>query len=166
MLNELKNETVAAETLRRNLQDVLGDDAVLIADTIEGETNLHELIEAGIKQITFDQSLVAGLKEHQETLTDRKARIEDRVEAMRAALCSAMESAEIKKREFATGTISRKAVPPALVTDDEAQIPAKFWKPRDPVLDRSELTKALKNGETIPGCHLTNGSETISIRIK
>ena len=48
----------------------------------------------------------------------------------------------------------------------EALIPAKFWKPQDPKLDRAAVAEALKAGETVPGASLSNGGLSLSIRVK
>jgi Siphovirus Gp157 len=49
---------------------------------------------------------------------------------------------------------------------DEAILPAKFWKAQDPKLDKKAVLDALKAKEDVPGASLSNGGETISIRVK
>jgi len=160
----LARETEAATLLRNQLRDVAGDDADLVRDCIEGETGLHEAIEAAAKQIAADTAAVKGLDDFIDTLGNRKARLKKRIEAIKIAVRVAMEVGEIKSRELAFATISRKAVPPSLVVTDEAAIPSAFWKSPAPVLDKRALFDALKAKQEVPGATLSNGSETLALR--
>jgi len=162
--HKLHEETNAAQVLKENLRDLIGEDDVLLRDMIEGETGLLEAIDATVKQIGFDEALVKGLSDHINELRNRKQRILDRIQGMRSALLAAMSMAEIKKRETPAGTIARKAIPPSVQLTDEAAIPSEFWKPQDPKLDKAALEKALKEKREIPGAVLTNGGETIQVR--
>ena len=75
-----------------------------------------------------------------------------------------MSMAELKKLELPQATISRKPTPAKALILDEAAIPARFWKPSDPKLDKKAVLDALKAGEAVPGTSLSNGGETIAIR--
>jgi len=59
-----------------------------------------------------------------------------------------------------------KPTPPKTIIADEALIPARFWKPSDPKLDRAAVSAALKAGEIVPGATLGNGGFTLSVRVK
>lgn len=169
-LNDLRNATTEAETLRLNLLDVIGDDEIaLLRDSIEGETDIHELIALAVEQVMTDRALIAGIASHAKRLADRKARIEHRVDVMCAALASAFEAAVLKSVETPSGTITLKAKPQACIITDEQRIPSSYFITPDPKLDKrallADLKAADKDGRTIPGATLSNGGTTIQIRI-
>ena len=62
--------------------------------------------------------------------------------------------------------VSFRITPPSLVVTAESEIPAAYWKPQPPKLNRQSLTAALRNGEHVPGAVLGNGQSTISVRTR
>ena len=167
--HKLNREINAAKGLTAHLRDILADDIDddVIHDSIEGETSLHEAIEATAQAVMLDRAHEDALKALIMTLSDRKGRYAHRQELLRTAILSAMEVGEIKKMELPFCTISRAAKAQALEITDEAKIPAKYWKPSDPKLDRKAITEALKStAADIPGATLDNGGEKLAIRWK
>lgn len=160
---QLANEAVAAKALRDALATVT-DDETAIRDTIEGETSLHETIERVMELIRNSEILISGIDRMQETLDARKKRLKDRLAYYRAAVEQAMVIGEITSLELADATVSVRRVSPALEIIEESKIPAAFWKPQDPTLDRPAVTKALKDGQDVPGATLGYGGITLSIR--
>lgn len=150
------------------IRQMLGetDDAQLILDTIEGETDLAEACVAVLEECNEDEILIKGLAVHIADLTTRKGRMEKSVETRRNIILMAMEKAGLGTIRSPLGTMSARPTPPKAVIADEALIPAKFWKPSDPKLDRAALVDALKSGEQIPGASLSNGGVTLSVRVK
>lgn len=161
--DRLKRETEAARILREQLADLEGDEET-IRDTIEGETNLHELIASVAEDIATDEASVAGIKAHIETMKARKDRLERRIEFRRSAVLNAMSIGEIKKMELAIATLTRKPVPPKVQITDETTIPSWFWKRAEPALDKKAIADALKNNEQVPGATLSNGGETLAVK--
>ncbi|MGE0857439.1 MAG: siphovirus Gp157 family protein [Hyphomicrobiaceae bacterium] len=47
-----------------------------------------------------------------------------------------------------------------------SRIPSEFWKPQPPRLDKKVVLDALKAGAVVPGAELSNGGETLSMRVK
>ncbi len=57
-------ETEAAKALLAGMRETIGDeDMALLADTIEGETDLFEAIDVALAEIDETEVLVSGLKE-------------------------------------------------------------------------------------------------------
>lgn len=189
----LSRQMEAAKILREQIADIAAGDADFIRDAIEGETDLHEQIAALVASIAEDEAIADGIKRLKDDLDGRKKRIEARAEVKRALVASAMEIGELKKLETPAGTVSLRPVPPKLIPTEEADIPSRFWKAADPVLDRKALGDALKaraialrdaehiedpearaaalvaaeaEHPVIPGATLSNGSTTIAIRSK
>lgn len=163
--HSLHREIEAARVLLATYPDVYGEDRQARTDGIEGETNLHEAIGQGLKRILEIELLEPGIEAAIANLKARAARLDAQKKNLRTAMCVAMEMAELPggKLETPVGTISLKRIPPKLDIVDESAIPARFFKPQDPKLDKAALTAALKEKEIIPGAQLDNGSITIQV---
>lgn len=163
-LRSVQSEIEAAKILRDQITDLAAGDDDFIRDTMEGETNLREMIGALIADDALDAATVAAIKNVANKLNARAERIGKRIEVRRALIGSALQIAELKKLETPAGTVTVKAVAPCVVIIEESDIPAAYFKPQAPKLDKHALSEALKNGETIPGASMSNGSTTIQIR--
>lgn len=155
----------AADVLKAQLREIAGDDEEVIHDTIEGEIDLQGLICLAAEQNSLDAASVNGIAKLIDKLRDRKDRIEKRIAMRRVAILSAMQAGEIRKLETPAGTISRKAVPPSVLILEEAEIPAEFWRPSEPKLDKRAVGDAIKSGRQIPGAVMSNGSEALQVRV-
>lgn len=150
------------------LRQMLGEDVdpKLLLDTIEGETNLAEACCVVLEQTCEDEILIEGLAAKIVELQTRKGRMEKSVESRRGIILMAMDKAGLQTIKSPLGTMSVRPTPAKLVVKDEAVIPAKFWKPSDPTLDKKALKDALDANETVPGATLSNGGIGLSIRVK
>lgn len=162
----LENETEAACVLLANIRDVVGDDEDAIHDMVEGETRLFDAVDVVLKRLAELETNAKALSNLVESYSNRAARFEDQAQQLRAALGVALGMAGIKKLERPGGTLSLRAVAPKVNITNEAAIPAKFWKPSNPTLNKAAVLEALKEGQAIDGAELSNGGETISIRRK
>lgn len=164
-VRKTKLEIEAANLIREQVVALAGDDEDVIRDSVEGETNLHELLAKLVEDDATDDALAASTAALAEKIGARAVRIKKRIETRRAIMANAMQVAELKTLETAGGTVSQKKVPPKLVVIEEADIPAAFFKPQPPKLDRKALTDALKvEGVSIPGAAMSNGSMSVQIR--
>ena len=164
----LRREAEAARDLIAMVRsEGAGGDEELMADAIEGETDLLEAIAAALAEIDESDVLILGGKEKIRQLEARVASEERRVERMRAAVERAIVMSEIPTPiRFPTATIGITRRAPQAVIDDEAAIPARFFieQPRPaPKLDKKALAAAMKDGP-IPGAHLDNGTISLSVR--
>ena len=163
--HSLHRETKAAAALRASLAAVT-DDTDTIRDTIEGATSLHEMVRAVLMSIEEDQLMVDGCKARIADLSERKRRFEDRIETKRAMVEQAMQIGDITTLEMDVATVFLSTRQPKATATDEALIPSEFWEPQPPKLDTKKLLAALKDGRSIPGAALSNGSVSLTIRRK
>lgn len=161
--HRLALEIRAAQILKSALLEFT-DDPDTLADTIEGETNLHEAIAKVMDGITEDEVMIAGLRTMTEQLVNRRLRFENRIDRRRNAIERAMAAGELTKLELPQATLSIRRVPPKLQVLSETLIPESFWVPQPPKLDRGEIAAAIKAGREVPGAALDNGSTTLAIR--
>lgn len=163
--HDMHREIKAVEALRAGLASMT-DDTEVIRDTIEGASNLHEIIRAVLMSIDEDQALVDGIDARLSDLGERKRRFKARIEAKRAQVEQAMTIGELPRIEMDLGTFYLSNVAPKAVPTDESLIPSEFFEPQPPKLDTKALLAALKEGRSIPGAELSNGGVTLVLRRK
>lgn len=169
--HQLRRETEAARDLIFSLRDQgQAEDADLVTDTVEGETDLMEAIKAALDEIDEAELLILGGKAKMQQIDGRVAAEEKRVERLRAAIERAIVSAELPTPiKLSTATISISRRKPGVVIDDEAAIPSRFFvqpPAPPPKLDKKALADALDSGGAVAGAHLDNGSVSLLIRRK
>ncbi|WP_234851305.1 siphovirus Gp157 family protein [Sinorhizobium meliloti] len=166
----MRRQTEAAKALLVDLRNQgADDDAELVADTIEGETNLMEAIEEAIAELDECDVLVTGLKSKEAEFEARRKAIEKRAERIRALIEQAMLATDQTSLKLPTATLSLTKRAPGLIVNSEADIPSRFFVEQErpaPKLDKKALAAAIKAGEQVPGANLDNGSISLSVRRK
>jgi hypothetical protein len=140
------------------------EDTVL--DTLEGITDLHEMIAAVIRSALVDEALHAGLRGRLDEMKERLSRFELRASKKRQLALHAMSEVGLAKLEQPDFTASTRAGSPALVVVSEQTIPEAYWLPQPPKLDRQALLGELKRGVEIPGAQMSNPKPVLSVRTK
>lgn len=164
VVTALIEERRAAEALRETLGKLGEMDEDTIRDTIEGETNLQEAIAGAVALLTNAEIMQGGLKAKLAELDARKVRYDNRVTFIRTAIEQAMVIGNLPSMELPDATLSLSKRAPGLVITDEAKIPARFWKPQDPVIDKKAIAEALKAKEEVAGASLGAGTVSLTIR--
>lgn len=135
---------------------------------IESLEELNLALEVKAKGIThFITNLTAfvdSAKQEEERIAARRKAAQNRIEALKTYLLSAMTSADRTEIECGTFKVKIQDNPPSVQIDDESQIPARFFVtiPESYVLDKKSLSAELKISD-VPGAHL---SRVKSLRIK
>jgi hypothetical protein len=141
-------------------------DAETLADTLEGITNLHELLQEVIRSALADEALAAGLSTRISEMKSRHERLEKAAYRKRELALEAMNEAEILKLIAPDFTASLKQGGPVLDLVCQDQIPAAYWKPQPPKLDKQGLLQALKSGTIIEGAAIAAPKVQLSVRVK
>lgn len=169
-MNQHHHLTTAAsvyQTIRDRIRAVEGDiDEETLADTLEGLTDLHELLAAVVRSALLEEAMAEGLKDHIATLHARLTRMGERADHKRAVARDIMAELEIKKIAAPDFTLSLRTGQPGLVVVDEASIPTAYWEPRQPRLNRLELIADLKRGIEVSGTALSNAEPVLSVRVR
>ena len=150
---------------RIRAQDPKIDERTL-ADTVEGLTDLHQIVEAIIRSALEDEALAGGLKGRIIEMEERLARLQDRASKRRQIAKDVMVELDLKKLQAPDFTASIRPGTPALMVIDEAAVPSIYWDPRDPKLNRQGLIADLKQGAEITGVSLSNPEPVLSVRTK
>ena len=156
---------------RAELQDALEAtyenlDPQALLDTLEGENDLSEVLQRVASQVLEYEALAKATQLRIDDLQARKARTVKAAETLRAIVLQAMDTANLPKVAGPEMTLSFRQTAGSAVIDDESQIPAAFFKPVAPKLDKKAVTDALKDGQTVKGAHLSNGALSLTIRVK
>jgi Siphovirus Gp157 len=141
-------------------------DEQTLADTVEGLTDLHEIIAAIVRAALADEALATGLKGRIAEMQDRLERLQDCATKRRQIAKDVMVELDIKKITAPDFTISIRPGMPALLVLDEAAVPSIYWEPREPRLNRQELLSELKAGTDIEGVALSNPEPVLSVRTR
>ena len=164
----LRRQTEAARDLIAAIHSQgEGDDAELVADAVEGETDLLEAIGAALDEIDECDIIEAGCKAKLDELGKRKSAATARKTRIRAAIEQAIVMAELPtpiKLPAATVSITKRKAQP--VIDDESKVPARFFvqpPAPPPEIDKKALAEALAAG-SVEGAHLDNGTISLMIR--
>lgn len=161
--SEADRYAALAEDLRKGFWDL---DEETLADTLEGLSELPDLLKEVIRSSLEDEALAEALKSRLSDMRERLERLEARSSGKRALASSAMAKAGLGKILAEDFSVSLRQGAPRLEINDEKSIPAAFLLLQPPKIDRAGLLAALKRGETIDGAALQNGLSYIQVRTK
>jgi len=141
-------------------------DEQTLADTVEGLTDLHEIVAAIIRSALADEALAGGLKGRIGDMQGRLERLQDRASKRRQIAKDVMIELDLKKITAPDFTVSIRPGLPSLQVLDEAAVPSIYWQPSAPRLNRQGLLSELKEGAEITGVTLSNPEPVLSVRTR
>lgn len=148
----------------RTLDPQIDDET--LADTVEGLTNLHDIVQAVIRSALADEALARGLKTRIAEMQDRLERLQDRASKRRQIAKDVMVDLDLKKITAPDFTVSIRPGTPSLMVIDENAVPKTYWEPGPPRLKRQDLAQDLKNGEEVAGAVLANPEPVLTVRTR
>jgi hypothetical protein len=163
----LEFAAIAYRTIRDRIraEDPQIDEQTL-ADTVEGLTDVHDIVAAIVRAALADEALATGLKTRIAEMQDRLARLQDCATKRRQVAKNVMLELDIKKITAPDFTVSVRPGMPSLLVLDEAAVPSIYWQELAPRLDRQGLLNELKEGADIKGVTLSNPEPALSVRVK
>ena len=140
-------------------------DEQLLADMLEAETELNGFLVRVVDRMDDAEEIIDGVETKMDERKTRKARFEQRYEAMRALAFKLMQQADLKKIVLPTATLSTRAGVPKVIITDEAALPESCIRiKREP--DKIAIKERLARGEPVPGAELSNAEPTLAVRVK
>ncbi len=161
--SEISTYLILSDQLKAQYAEI---DEETLADTLEGLSQLPDLIQAIIRSSLEDEALIQALKARLEEMGQRLARFRERKAKKRALVTWAMEKASLERIQAPDFSVFMRSGPPRLEISDEQKIPGEFFTPQAPRLDRAALAATLKRGDPVEGAYLAAGSRAISVRVK
>ena len=141
-------------------------DEQTLADTVEGLTDLHEILAAILRAALADEAMATGLKCRLADMQDRLTRLQDRAAKRRQIAKDVMVELNLKRLTAPDFTVSIRPGLPALVVLNEDAVPKIYWEPGEPRLRRQVLASDLKGGVEIVGATLSNPEPVLSVRTR
>lgn len=163
----LQREANAYVACRNKLLSEVPDlDAETLGDTLQGMTDLVEMLEEVVRSALEDEALAVGLNSRLSDMKRRHERLELRATRKRHLVLRVMSDAALTRLAAADFTASLKQGAPTLDVVSEEKIPAAYWRPQPAKLDKLGLLAALKSGTAIDGAALCAPQNLLSIRTK
>src|SRR6516164_771092 len=132
-------------------------DEQTLADTVEGLTDLHEILAAIVRAALADEALAVGLKGRMAEMEGRFQRLQERASKRRQIVKDTMVELDLKKLTSPDFTVSIRPGMPTLM------VISIYWEPRQPRLKRQELALDLKGGAEVAGATLSNPEPVLSV---
>jgi hypothetical protein len=144
-----------------------GDDQVLF-DTLEGLTDLNEMLAAMAREAKRAEEYAEAIKRIIDENKERKDRFERKADKLRQSIGWAMQEAGLKKVEAADVTLSLRNNPPSLVTTIEPEeAPEQFRTVKTTyAFDKKAIKEALAAGDMLSFAYLNNQPQSVAIRTK
>lgn len=100
----------------------------------------------------------AACKAEADRLNARSQALKARSESLKKYMLEAMQATQQTKVETDLFTVSIRKNPPSVLVSDASQIPGQFIQEKiEYVIQKGEISKALKAGEEVPGAELVQG---------
>ena len=164
------NLEIAATTYRTLRDRIRAQDPQIdeqtLADTVEGLTDVHEILAAILRAALADEALVTGLKCRVSDMQGRLDRLQERAAKRRQIAKDVMVELDLKRLTAPDFSASIRPGMPALVVLNEDAVPSIYWQPSEPRLKRQELANELKQGAEIEGVALSNPEPVLSVRTR
>ena len=134
-------------------------------DTLEGiEGALEDKAEGYAKVIRTLEGDAAACDAESKRLRNKKQTIENNIKRMKTALQYAMETTGKTKFKTALFSFGIQKNPASVVIDHAGKVPANYWIPQPPELDKKAIKEALKAGEDLEGIAHLEQTESLRIR--
>ena len=133
-------------------------------DTLEGiDGALEDKAEGYAKVIRTLEGDAAACDAESKRLRNKKQTIENNIKRMKAALQYAMETTGKTKFKTALFSFGIQKNPASVVIDHAGKVPANYWIPQPPELDKKAIKAYIKENGDVDWAHL---EQTESLRIR
>ena len=157
------NDVIEQAKLLRLEFPQLSEDEELLADTLEGETDINRVIDKLVTLVREHDMMADALQERVSLIRDRLTKSTARMNFYRGLIHRLMTSTGLKSVAATEGKVSVVNAVDRVIITDETAIPDELMRvKKEP--DKAAIKKALQEGKYISGATLSNGGTTIQIR--
>jgi DNA repair exonuclease SbcCD ATPase subunit len=143
----------------------LEEDATLLADSLEGETDLHRVLEKLLGERREAETMASAIKEREGDMQERRKRFERKSAGVKKIILQLMEAAHQEKITLPEATLSITKPRVSVDVTDLDALPQGFFKTERKALT-AEIKTALESGNAIPGAQLVMGDVGLTVRVK
>lgn len=140
-------------------------DEITLADTIEGVSDLNEIIMRIMRHSLKDKRRTDEIEMQISELELLRDRYKARADKRRKIVADAMLEANLTKITAPEFTASLRSNAPHVIVIDENLIPPEFFEMRRHLL-KNELGHAMKGGAQVPGAVLSNPVLSLAVRTR
>lgn len=151
---------------QRLLEEFPDLDDTTLGDTLEGASELREMLAAVMRSSLDDDTLVDSLGRRLTDMRLRLERLRDAAQKKRDLVLAAMQDASIPKLVEPDFTVSVRRGAQGFDVICEENIPPNYWKPQPAKLDRVAVLNHLKAGICVQGAKLVPAKMQLSVRTK
>lgn len=144
---------MAAVVAAQQAIEGLPEDERLVIDTIEGETQLWELMDRFAEAALADKALIDKAEQRMARL---KARADRNQDVVRRILDAVGVTTSLQRPLYTALFTHRSSVK---ITDETA-VPAEYLRP-----DKIEIGKALRSDKEVPGALLSNSPPSLTLKV-
>lgn len=149
----------------RLIQEFGGEDDQAIRDTLQGMSDLEEMLAHCAREMETDEMFIAGCNARISEIKDRIERLRKRVDTKRRLISECMSEAGMQKISQPDFTLSMARRKPGVVITDPDQLPSEYQRIKvEP--NKTKIGDALRAGTDVPGAMLGNSSLSLTIRRK
>lgn len=141
------------------------DDLELFWDTLEGETDVMDLVGQTLKEISEAEAGMIACQEVAKQYQERRSILDNRKTRLNKLLKTVLLCVNQEKIPHPLATVSMRKGTESVAITNEKEIPTQLCKVTS-TPDKTEIKKQLKAGVQIEGAELVTGPQTISIRMK
>jgi hypothetical protein len=150
-LYELENQYLKIQSLIESNDEELLNDTL---DSIDFSSNFNEKVANYGKLILNIKSDTEAIKIEEERLKKRRKTMENKVANLEGRVLDGMNLVGTTRVNTPVLTISVRNNQRVTVTD-ESKVDHRFLVAQKPKISKSEIKKAIKNGETVDGAEIT-----------
>lgn len=160
-------DTAHIQRMADMIRDMLGEDfdVETFTDTLEGETDVMEIMSHLIRDREQAKAFAAACKEEAKTYAERAQRLEARANAMTKAMGDILDAVGERKITHPLATVSRTKGRHTVQITDEKALPSQLFKVVTSP-DRTAIKAQLDAGEDVPGAELQTSPDGVSVRVK
>jgi len=151
--------------LADSIREICGDDDDTFLDTLDGETDVVDVLSKLIQERLEVLGYEATNKELAEQYKRRADKMATKADAINQQMKHLLNAMGVKKVNHALATVSITKPRWSVEVVDEAQVPTQL-KVTTSKPDLRAIKKILDDGEPVPGCRPKVGYEGITVRIK
>lgn len=157
---------VAITRMADDIRAILGEDydTDTFLDTLDGETDALDILDRLIAQDREAAALTDAIKVQLSDLSARKARLEARSRAAKAAMLMLLDAVGERKIERPAATVSRRLGSPSVIITDEAAVPSQLCQVKK-VPDKKAIKAQIDAGECVPGAEIKIGADGVTVRV-
>jgi hypothetical protein len=165
-LADLKQETREVANLVARIRDLCGDDDKAFVDTLGGSTEVVEAARRVVRWMIEQDAAALSCKGLAAIYEARAKMFAERHAKAKLALLDLLNDVGLKSMPLPEAALTAKPTPPKLLGEaDPETLPLKFQKVTV-TADTAAIKAALEGGEQVEGYMLSNGGQTLQMRVR